>query len=56
MELEGFQRVMDRVLDDHNIPVQAVATDRHRSIGATMKKKYGTINHQFDIWHLGKGT
>ncbi|XP_070573518.1 uncharacterized protein [Ptychodera flava] len=53
MEKAGFIKTLDRIIDD-NIPVSTVATDRHVQIGATMKKRYPTISHQYDVWHLSK--
>lgn len=53
METEGFQRCLTGLLAK-NVEVLSIATDRHRSVGALMKKKFPHIVHQFDVWHVSK--
>ena len=52
MELEGFNRVLDRVEED--VKVKVVATDRHISVNKEMKTNRKHIIHQYDIWHFAK--
>lgn len=53
MEKEGFVRCLDN-LDDEDITIHTITTDRHTSITSTMEKEYSHIKHQYDVWHLAK--
>ena len=53
MEREGFARCMENI-QDKGANVKVVATDRHVSIKADMKRNYPDVDHQFDVWHLAK--
>ena len=39
---------------DQNVNIRSLATDRHTTITAEMRKKYPSIIHQYDVWHLWK--
>lgn len=54
MEAVGFQRCMDRVLNDYKLNVKRFATDRHTGIRKLMRTKYSSVKHNFDIFHLAK--
>lgn len=53
MENEGCQRSLNKVIDQ-NIKVRSLTTDRHTQITSEMRKKYPSIIHQYDVWHLSK--
>ena len=53
MENEGCQRSLNKVMDQ-NVKIRSLATDRHTTITAEMRKKYPSIIHQYDVWHLSK--
>ncbi|XP_063969971.1 uncharacterized protein LOC129284132 [Lytechinus pictus] len=53
MEKIGCRRVMDNLLEN-GIDVAVFATDRHVGIRKMMKDDFPWIDHQFDVWHLGK--
>ena len=36
------------------VKIRSLATDRHTTITAEMRKKYPHIIHQYDVWHLSK--
>jgi hypothetical protein len=54
LEPEGLRRCLDQVLKEDELQVSVLATDRHRMVGAMMKKDFTDIHHQFDIWHFAK--
>ena len=51
MENEGCQRSLKKVMNQ-NVKIRSLATDRHTTITAEMRKKYPSIIHQYDVWHL----
>ena len=53
MEKEGFQRCV-KYLQDNNIKINRIATDRHTSIAKEMRKNQKKIKHQYDTWHMSK--
>ena len=54
MEALGFDRCFTRVLHDHKLTVDKLATDRHVSIRKMMKDKYAVVKHNFDVFHMAK--
>ena len=55
MELEGFQRCL-KTLNDNEVQVTHVITDRHVQIRSFLKKFLPQIRHYFDVWHVAKST
>ena len=57
MEKEGFIRCVDEIRDDLGADVRLISTDHHNQIRKLMRdnKKYNTIKHEFDPWHIAKG-
>ena len=53
MENEGCQRSINKVIDQA-LKVRSLTTDRYTEITAEMRKKYPSIVHQYDVWHLSK--
>ena len=53
MELDGLIRCKN-TLDEKNVRVSVLTTDRHVAINAWMKKNWPEVKHLFDSWHLGK--
>ena len=53
MENEGCQRSLNKVIGQ-NVNIRSLTTDRHTTITAEMRKKYPSIIHQYDVWHLSK--
>ncbi|XP_014678607.1 PREDICTED: uncharacterized protein LOC106818407 [Priapulus caudatus] len=54
MELEGLKRVLT-TLNDNDIAVASIITDRHVQIRKFLREKHPEIHHWFDVWHLSKG-
>ena len=54
MEKEGLERVLN-FLEDQNLTVETLITDRHKQINKWLRKNHPSIGHYFDIWHVAKG-
>ena len=54
MELEGLKRSR-AALDDANIRVGELTTDRHTQIKKYVENEWSEVQHYFDIWHIAKG-
>ena len=50
---EGFKLTL-KDIQNADIPVHIVATDRHVSIKKEMRQNFQNVDHQFDVWHLAK--
>ncbi|XP_052767015.1 uncharacterized protein LOC128207876 [Mya arenaria] len=53
MEKHGLEKCLGH-LQDNEITVDVLATDRHVQIRKYLTDKWPDINHQFDVWHLAK--
>ena len=53
MENEGCQRSLNKVIAQ-NVKIRSLTTDRHTQITSELRKKYPSIIHQYDVWHLSK--
>ena len=53
MELEGLKRCLDH-LQQEQVAIAKLATDRHVLVRAHMKKETPHIKHNFNVWHLAK--
>lgn len=53
MELEGLKKILQR-LDNNGLSINGITTDRHKQVRAFLRKERPDIEHQFDIWHVGK--
>ena len=53
MEKEGLIKCLDK-LEDMNISVNTLTTDRHLQIRKYMREKRALIKHCFDVWHFTK--
>lgn len=53
MELQGLKNVLRR-LEDQKIKVSSLTTDRHKQVRSFLKRERKDINHQFDVWHIGR--
>ena len=51
MELEGFKRSIS-FLQEANMNIKVVATDRHIQIRKHVKDNLPYVSHQFDVWHM----
>ena len=54
MELEGLIRSM-KLIEDHNIDVSLLVTDRHRQVSKWIREQMPDTVHKFDAWHVAKG-
>ncbi|XP_049274549.1 uncharacterized protein LOC119403454 [Rhipicephalus sanguineus] len=54
MELAGLQRALD-FLDDKNVEVSVLVTDRHAQVKCFMQKHKEETEHKYDVWHMAKG-
>lgn len=48
MEKEGFVRCLE-TLEENEVTINTVTTDRHTSITSSMEKDYSHIKHQYDV-------
>ena len=53
MECEGLSRILKR-LQDNDVKVCQLATDRSVTVRSFMKKDWPNVDHQFDVWHFVK--
>lgn len=53
MELEGLKRCLDH-LQEEEVLVAKLATDRHVQVRAHLKRERPEIKHNFDVWHMAK--
>ena len=56
MEKFGFIKCVDHILEELQLKIDTISTDRHASIKKLMRTKdeCKSINHQFDPWHVAK--
>ncbi|XP_014669579.1 PREDICTED: uncharacterized protein LOC106810658 [Priapulus caudatus] len=54
LEPTGFKRIVTRLLE-HGLNIGTIATDRHTTIRAIIRKDFPGLQHQFDVWHMVKG-
>lgn len=54
MELEGLKRGLE-YLEDCNVTVEELVTDRHVQVKKYMKEEHIDKHHYFDVWHVAKG-
>lgn len=54
MELESLKRQL-LYLDEANIQVKKLVTDRHVQVTSYMANEKPGIEHNYDVWHLAKG-
>lgn len=52
MEKEGFERCIQD-LQNKEVTIRRIATDRHTAITSSMNKNHSEINYQY-VWHLSK--
>ena len=55
MEHEGLVRALNS-LEQKSITVGTLITDRHKQITRYVRKVHPDIQHQYDAWHISKGT
>lgn len=55
MELESLKRQL-AYLENGNIKVSKLVTDRHTQVSSFMAKEKAEIEHAYDVWHVAKGT
>ena len=55
MEHEGLVRALD-FLEQKLITVETLITDRHKQITRYVREVHPDIQHQYDAWHISKGT
>lgn len=54
MELESLKRQLT-YLEEAEIKIDKLVTDRHTQVSAFMAQEKSTIEHAYDAWHLAKG-
>ena len=52
MEKQGLLNCLEE-LEDFEIIIKSMTTDRHKQIRSYLKKDRPDIHHQFNIWHVG---
>ena len=55
MELEGLKHSQTGLVDDNDLIVSHLITDRHSSVKKYMRGEKPTIQHWFDVSHVAKG-
>ena len=55
MELESLKRQL-AYLEESNVEVKKLITDRHTQVSAYMAWERPNIKHTYDVWHLAKGS
>ena len=55
LEPYAFQQVLKRVIEEFNLKILAICTDRSISISKLMREKFSNIIHCYDCWHFVKG-
>lgn len=55
MELACLKRSFS-FLESQGLVVDLLVTDRHVQGKAFMKKETPNVRHEFDVWHVAKGT
>ncbi|CAB3996155.1 Hypothetical predicted protein [Paramuricea clavata] len=53
MELESLKRQL-AYLEESNVEVKTLVTDRHTQVSAYMAQERPNIKHTYDVWHLAK--
>lgn len=56
MESEGFRRGLNELLYKEGLDIDLIATDRSPSIRKIMREEFQQIHHEFDPWHVAKGS
>lgn len=54
MELESLKRQLT-YLENANIRVTKLVTDRHTQVSTYMANEKKEIEHAYDVWHVAKG-
>lgn len=54
MELESLKRQIS-FLENSNIKIKKLVTDRHTQVSAYMANEKPNIEHTYDVWHVAKG-
>ena len=54
IEKEGLHRAF-KFLEQQNLNVEVLVTDRHLQINKWMRETYPEVKHYFDVWHVAKG-
>ena len=54
-ELESLKRQL-KYLDNNNIEVTKLVTNRHTQVSTYMVHQKPAIEHSYDVWHVAKGT
>ena len=54
MEREGLRRSLE-FLQDNDVEVTTLVTDRHPSVNKFLSEQWPNIEHFFDVWHASKG-
>jgi len=55
MEHQGLVNAL-MFLENSSVKVGTLVTDRHKQISKYMREKHPHIEHQYDVWHVSKGT
>ncbi len=53
MEKEGLVRGI-KFLDEQDLSIGLLVTDRHRQIQKWLKTNQPDIAHKYDVWHVAK--
>ncbi|XP_074655646.1 uncharacterized protein LOC141909158 [Tubulanus polymorphus] len=56
MELVGFKRSLDFLVNSSKLNVDQITTDRHQQLKKYLRQNHPTIQQWFDGWHLAKGS
>ena len=56
MEKERLSRALQFLIDQHHSNIATLIMDRNKQVSKFLCNKYPEIEHQYDIWHISKGT
>ena len=60
-EIEGLRRSMAFLLDEKDLPIPSLVTDRHISVNKNIREVVALnpnaqgMSHIYDVWHVAKG-
>ena len=54
MEKQGLRRCLT-FLENKNLELGTLVTDRHPQIQKMMREEYSQVEHYYDVWHVAKG-
>eukprot|EP00795_Rhopilema_esculentum_P009988 gene9988-18612_t len=54
MELYGFKKCLENLVDNQKLAVETLVTDRHVAVTKYVRENYKEVKHYYDIWNIKK--